>query len=51
MSSKRCNYRQMAQIIHKSTIIEHHFKTEDVYLQQNKIVMVKVLWLINLFLN
>ena len=46
-----CKLRQISIIKHELSIIKHHFEIYDVSLQQKKILMVKVLWLINLFLN
>ena len=42
MSEMMCNMRQMAQFKHKMTIIKHLFEIYGVYLQQKKILMVKV---------
>ena len=36
------NMRQMAQFKHKMTIIKHLFEIYGIYLQQKKILMVKV---------
>jgi len=42
MREMMCNLRQLSIIKHELSIIKHPFEIDSIYLQQKKILMVKV---------